>query len=148
MVDFASAFRRIGQDPATFAQRFETFYYDFKAHYDGKTWVDEETSCREIFKLQTRVLPVLELLLDNATFKQLREELDLLAQSDLHLLPFFRTYLDAMNTVVEEIWARLASDIPGALSLKRDFEAQITPSFQRSKAMLQAMNTSTTHIAA
>ena len=95
-----------------------------------------------------RVLPVLEPLLENATFKQLGEELDILAQSDVHLLQFFRTYLDAMNTVVEEIWARLASDMQGALSLKRDFEAQITPSFQRSKAMLQAMSPSTTHIAA
>jgi hypothetical protein len=53
-----------------------------------------------------------------------------------------------MNTVVEEIWGQLGSDVQGALGRKRDFEAQITPSFQRSKAMLHAMSASTTHIAA
>jgi hypothetical protein len=143
-------FRDLGARAETWGEdaQFETFYYDVKAHYDGKTWVDEETSCREICKLQMRVLPVLEPLLANATFKQLEDELDLLAQSDLHLLQCFRTSLDAMHTVVEEIRARLASDMPGALSLKHDFEAQITPSLQRSKALLQAMSTSTTHIAA
>jgi len=51
-------------------------------------------------------------------------------------------------TVVEEIWAQQARDMQGALSLERDFEAQITLSFQRSKAMLQAMPTGTTHMAA
>jgi hypothetical protein len=149
MVDFASAFRRIGQDPTTFAQRFETFYYDFKTHLDGKTWVDEDTSCRKIFELKARILPHLQPpVLDDTTFKQLSEELDRLAVYDQNLLQFFQTYLNAMNTVVEEIWTRLAGDMQGALSLKRDFEAQITPSFQRSIAMLQAMSTSTTHIAA
>ena len=149
MVGFASAFRRTGQDPATFAQRFETFYYDFKAHYDGQTWVEEETSCRKILELKAQILPHLQPpVLDNATFTQLAAELDMLADSDGHLLQLFRTYLDAMNTVVEEIWAQLGSDVQGALGRKRDFEAQITPSFQRSKAMLDAMSASTTHIAA
>jgi len=149
LVDFASDFRRVGNDAATYAGNFEAFYYKFKNHYDSEAWVDADTSCRKIRELRDRALPALRPLLDDATFEPLRAELDLLADSDTDLLTFFRTYLDAMNAAVEEIWTKLgAGDLPGAILSKRDFEAQISPSFRRSKATLGQMTGSLGHVSA
>ena len=86
-------------------------------------------------------------LLDAATFAQLEKELDLLGTGDMKLLFLFREFLDAMNTAVEDIWTRVgAGDIAGAMALKRDFEAQISPSFRRSKEMLAQMTSSLGHV--
>jgi hypothetical protein len=148
MVGVASKFRRTGSDPDTFAQRFEDFYYEFKDHYDSQSWVDEETSCREIRELGHRVMPKLRPLLDDTTFDQLRQEVELLGEADLMLIRHFREYLDAMNDVVEEIYNVSSRDINEAIRLKREFEAQISPSFRRSKEMLDRMSSSITAVAA
>ncbi|MBM3188944.1 MAG: CHAT domain-containing protein [Chloroflexi bacterium] len=149
LVDVASQFRRVGRDPDTFADKFETFYYDFTEYYNGEDWVDEDTSCREIWTLAAKVMPRLAPLMDPATFQQLGQELDLLGNADANLIRQFQTYLDEMNAAVEGIWERLGNgDLDGAIQAKRDFEAQITPSFQRSKEMLSQMSGSITAVAA
>lgn len=149
MVGVASKFRRTGNNPDTFAQRFEGFFYDFKDYYDSQSWVDEDTSCREISELSYRVLPKLAPLLDDTTFEQLRAELELLSNADADLLHYLREYLDTMNNVVEEIYSKVTGgDIDKAIGLKRGFEAQISPSFRRSKEMFDRMSGSITAVAA
>jgi hypothetical protein len=143
IVDYASAFREVGSDPSTFAARFEDFYYKFKNHYDSQDWVNEDTSCHEIRALGAQLLPAVRPLLSPATFEQLEKELDLLGSADGQLMGFFREFLEAMNTAAEDIWARVADkDIAGSTELKRNFEAQISPSFRRSKEMLAQMSSS------
>jgi CHAT domain len=147
LVDYASSFREVGYDPNTFSVRFEDFYNKFKKHYDSQDWVNEDTSCHEIQTMAMQLLPGVRPLLDAATFAQLEKELDLLGNADLRLVSLFREFMEAMNTAVEEIWKRVgAGDIPGAVSLKRDFEAQISPSFRRSKEMLAQMSSSFGHV--
>jgi hypothetical protein len=141
LVEVASKFRRTGRDPATFQQNFEPFYYDFKDYYDNQTWVGEKASCGKITDLQGRILPKLAPILGPVRMDQLVQELSLVNNADNDLIRYFGDYLDAMNTVVENIWARVnARDVPGAVELKTDFEAQISPSFQRSKAVFERMS--------
>jgi hypothetical protein len=143
LVEVASNFRRTGQNPATFAQQFENFYYDFKDYYDKQTWVDEQTSCGRIADMSFKIVPRLAPLLNDRLMDQLRSELSFLSNADQDLLRHFYEYLDAMNQVVEEIWFMLnAGQIDEAIQKKRDFEAQISPSFQRSKKMFEQMTSS------
>jgi hypothetical protein len=149
IVDYASAFREVGSDPSSFAARFEDFYYKFKNHYDSQDWVNEDTSCHEIRALGAQLLPAVRPLLSPATFEQLEKELDLLGSADGQLMGFFREFLEAMNTAAEEIWTRIGKkEISGAIDLKRNFEAQISPSFRRSKEMLAQMSSSLGHVKA
>jgi hypothetical protein len=54
-----------------------------------------------------------------------------------------------MNDVVEEVYAKLnAGDVEGDIQLKREFEAQISPSLRRSKEMFKRMSDSITDMAA
>ncbi len=141
LVDVATRFRRTGRDPQDFAEKFEDFYYAFKDYYDGQTWVNENTSCGEIGELRAKILPKLSPILHPVQFEQLKQELDLLSNADSDLVRYFRDYLDIMNGVMDEIWSAVAAnDVETALQLKRDFEAQISPSFQRSKAMFERMS--------
>ena len=147
IVDYASAFREIGSDAATFAGRFEDFFYKFKKHYDSQDWVNEDTSCHAIRALSMQLLPKVQKLLDTGTFKQLEKELDMLGSADGLLMEFFREFMEAMNTAVEDIWTRVGNkDIAAAIDLKRSFEAQISPSFRRSKEMLAQMTSSLGHV--
>ncbi len=140
-VEVASKFRRTGRDPQNFAQKFEDFYYDFKDYYDNQTWVSENTSCTRIDALRAEILPKLSPLLSPANFALLEEELNMLSNADTDLLRYFNEYISIMNIAVEEIWAALDnSNIESAIQLKRDFEAQISPSFQRSKVMFERMS--------
>jgi hypothetical protein len=141
LVDIATRFRRTGRDPQDFASKFENFYYEFKAYYDGQTWVKEKTSCMRIGQLKASILPRLSPLLTPASFAQLRTELDLMSDADQDLLGNFSTYLDVMNTAVEGIWSLLyASKLDEAIQAKVDFEGQISPSFQDSKALFERMS--------
>ncbi len=149
LVDVASKFRRVGSDPNTFAQRFDEFYADFKDYYDRQSWVEEETSCRQIRELGYQVLPQVRPLLRDDIFDQLQQELGLLGDADRTLLQQFREYLEAMNAAVEAIYTQVSSgDIAEAIRLKRDFEAQISPSFRRSKEVFERMNSSVTAVMA
>lgn len=149
LVDIASRFRRVGSDPNTFAQHFDAFYADFKDYYDRQSWVEEETSCRRIRELSYQVLPKVRPLLRDDIFDQLQQELGLLGDADRALLRQFREYLEAMNDAVEAIYTQVSGgDIAEAIRLKRDFEAQISPSFRRSKEMFERMNSSVTAVMA
>ena len=149
LVDVASRFRRVGSDPDTFAQRFDDFYYEFKDYYDRQAWIKEETSCREIRELGYQILPKVRPLLNDDIFEQLQQELSLLGDADGVLLRHFREYLETMNETVEAIYtAATGGDIPEAIRLKRNFEAQISPSFRRSKEMFERMNSSVTAVMA
>ncbi len=54
-----------------------------------------------------------------------------------------------LDAAVEAIYAKVTDgDIPEAIRLKRDFEAQISPSFRRSKEMFERMNDSVTAVMA
>jgi hypothetical protein len=141
LVEVASRFRRTGRDPNTFAQNFEPFYYDFKEYYDNSTWVNEKSSCSRIGELKARILPRLAPILGHDLLDQLRQELEQLSNADNDLVRYFGDYLDTMNATVEDIWSSLnAGKLPEAIALKTDFEAQISPSFQRSKAMFERMS--------
>ncbi|MEA3337923.1 MAG: CHAT domain-containing protein [Chloroflexota bacterium] len=145
LVAVSDKFRRTGANPATFAEKFEDFYFDFKLYYDNEAWVEEEASCREIDRLGHLIMPRLRPLLDNATFDALGQELALLGDADRVLLRFFSEYLDEMNEAVESIYTHVVDgEIDLAIQEKRDFEAQITPSFRRSKQMFGRMNDSVT----
>lgn len=141
LVKVASNFRRTGASLDTFADAFRAFYYDFKEYYDQAIWVDEQTSCSQILALRARILPRLAPLLDDALMDSLRSELDYLSNADNDLLRYFKEYLDQMNGAVEAIYAQIeAGEVDEAILLKRDFEAQISPSFQRSKALFERMS--------
>lgn len=143
LVKVAGNFRRTGMDPKTFARAFELFYYDFKEYYDGQVWLEEQTSCNRILELRARILPRLAPILNDALMDQLRAELDVLGSADNDLIRYFKEYLDLMNGAVEAIYAQLsAGDVEEALQSKRDFEAQISPSFQRNKALFDRMASS------
>lgn len=140
-VEVASKFRRTGRDPQNFVQKFGDFYYDFKEYYDNQTWLKEKTSCARIDALRAEILPKLSPLLSPVNFALLKEELNMLSNADNDLVRYFNEYINIMNTAVEEIWADLDSGkIESAIQLKRDFEAQISPSFQRSKVMFERMS--------
>jgi len=143
LVKVAGNYRRVGQDPTTFKANFETFYYDFKEYYDEETWIDEQTSCGKIGGMQARIVPQLAPLLDDATMDQLRQELTVLSSYDFDLIRQFQEYLDQMDQAVEEIWAALGrGDVDHAIQCKLDFEAQISPTFRRSKVMFDRMGQS------
>jgi hypothetical protein len=140
LVSVAANFRRTGQDPETFTKSFSDFYYSFKEYYDQQTWVVEQTSCGRIGDLRSRILPRLAPILNDTAMDQLRQELEELSNSDSNLVRYFQDYLGMMNDAVEAIWAKLNDQkIEEAIQLKRDFEAQISPSFMRSKMMFERM---------
>lgn len=140
LVKVASNFRRTGMDAQNFTRSFEFFYYDFKEYYDSQVWLDEQTSCNRILELRARILPRLAPILNDALMTQLRAELDLLSNADNDLIRYFKEYLDQMNIAVDQIYARLSEGkLDEAVQLKRDFEAQISPSFQRAKALFDRM---------
>ena len=140
LVKVASNFRRTGMDPENFARAFEFFYYDFKEYYDSQVWLDEQTSCNRILDLRSRILPRLAPILNDTLMAQLRAELDMLSNADNDLIRYFKEYLDQMNAAVEQIYAKLGEGkVAEAVLLKRDFEAQISPSFQRAKALFDRM---------
>ncbi|MAT41831.1 MAG: hypothetical protein CL609_05780 [Anaerolineaceae bacterium] len=139
-VEVASKFRRTGRNPQDFAQKFEDFYYDFKDYYDNQTWIKENSSCGRIGDLQARILPKLSPLLSSTNFDLLQKELNLLSNADADLVQNFSEYLNLMNETVEEIWTNLENEkVEDAIQIKREFESQISPSFQRSKAMFERM---------
>ncbi len=147
LVKVASNFRRTGSSPDTFKALFEAFYYDFKDYYDGETWVDERISCSKIADLRAKILPRLAPILDDQAMDTLRTELDALSNADSSLISFYRDYLDQMNEMVEQVVTKIAADqVDEAIQLKRDYEAQISPGFQRIKAMLNQMQGSV-HVA-
>ncbi len=140
LVKVASNFRRTGSDPAAFKQQFETFYYDFKEYYDGEAWVDEKISCGRISDLRAKILPRLAPILEDTAMDTLRSELDILGSADNALIGYYKEYLDRMNEMVEQVYASLEQNqVAEAIQLKREFEAQISPGFQRIKAMLNQM---------
>ncbi len=143
LVKVASDYRQTGQDPASFKDSFTQFYYPFKQYYDEETWVDEQTSCGRIAALRAKILPRLAPLLNETAMDQLRQEMDILSNFDLDLIRHFQAYLDQMDAVVEQVWAALnAGQVEEAIQIKRDFEAQISPSFRRSKEIFERMGQS------
>ncbi|MEN4011885.1 MAG: CHAT domain-containing protein [Chloroflexota bacterium] len=143
LVSVADQFRRTGRNPADFAARFETFYYDFKTYYDNQTWIQENTSCVKIEKLSAKILPRLSPLLSPDNYEALRQELGILSQADFDLVRYFAEFLEQINRSVELIWEQLqTNNLTEAIQLKKDFEDQLSPSFQRSKAMFEKMTRS------
>lgn len=140
LVKVASNFRRTGSDPATFKEQFEAFYYDFKEYYDGEAWVDEKISCDKIGDLRAKILPRLAPILDDTAMDTLRAELGILSNADDALIGYYKEYLDRMNEMVEQVYASLEQNqVAEAIQIKREYEAQISPGFQRIKAMLNQM---------
>lgn len=143
LVQIAGSFRRTGEDPKTFRKNFRAFYYQFKDQYDNATWVDQQTSASAVIALRARILPRLAPILPAQSMDALRQELDALSSADQELTRYFQTYMDQMNTAVEQIWALLnARKVRQAITAKQDFEAQISPGFQRSKQMFERMGRS------
>jgi hypothetical protein len=137
LVRLGSDFRAVGSDPATFAEKFDPFYLDFKAYYDAETFGDEQALLREMMRLKAVTLPELRPLLDAGTFQQLQEELDRMAINRAGLIQGFGEYLEPMNMAVGEIRSLLdAGDLDAAIAHKREFETQISPSLRRSKELL------------
>jgi hypothetical protein len=92
---------------------------------------------------------VVEVKRDRLVIQRGKAELGRLGDADENLLRHFSEYLDTMNGVVERVYEKLNDgDIDEAIQLKRDFEAQITPSFRRSKEMFERMSDSITGVAA
>jgi hypothetical protein len=149
LVDVASNFRNTGAAPDTFRSNFELFRNEFKRYYDSQDWVHEDTSCGQIATMRDALLPRLENVLDKNTYDDLRAELGILGSADAAALVLFKNFLDAMDTSVDEIWNDVhAGHLQQAIEKKLAFEATITPSFRRSKAMLQQMNQSVGHVSA
>jgi hypothetical protein len=149
LVDVASNFRDTGAAPDTFRNNFELFRNEFKRYYDSQDWVHEDTSCGQIATMRDALLPRLEKVLDQNTYDELRAELGILGSADAAALDLFKNFLDAMDAAVDEIWKEVhAGRVQQAVEKKLAFEATITPSFRRSKAMLQQMNQSVGHVSA
>jgi hypothetical protein len=143
LIDKASDFRDVGEDPATFADRFGAFRREFKRYYDAQDWVAEETSSQAIAELGARLLPALQPLLDADTFQQLRGEVLAVGDAEGALVASFRGFLDSMDAAVEQVQAHVrAGEIADAVEAKLDFEAQISPSARRSREMFQRMTSS------
>lgn len=140
MVQVADQYRRTGRNPQDFATRFETFYYDFKSYYDNQTWVNESTSCAKVDQLSAKILPRLAPIMSPNNFEALRIELQIISKADLDLVRYFSEFLERLNQVIEQIWDLLEQNkLEEAIQVKRDFEDQLSPSFQRTKAMFEKM---------
>lgn len=146
--DLTGDFRRTGRDPATFAQNFEPYYYQFKDLYDGQTWTHEGSSCTKIGVLGAQVLQIAGPYLKAEDRDRLQDEIQALVGSDYNLIHFFRQFLDQMNAAVEQIWDLIQQGLVNeAVQAKLTFEAQISPSLRRSKEIFEQM-TGSLHYAA
>ncbi len=140
MVQITDQYRRTGRNPQDFAARFESFYYDFKKYYDSQTWINENTSCAKVDQLSAKILPRLAPIMNPANFKALRIELQILSEGDFDMVRFFGEFVERLNQVVEQVWHLVEQNkVEEAIQLKRDFEDQLSPSFQRTKAMFEKM---------
>jgi hypothetical protein len=144
LVQQATAFRQTGADPADFRARFKAFYDTFKPYYDSRVWVDEDTSCHQVSLIRQHVVPRLRKVLDPASLQQLEQELYELSGSDTAILAEMGGFLEALDAVVEDVYALTLDPSPDALTRaiarKRDFELQISTRFRRSKAIIEQMN--------
>lgn len=141
LADLTGDFRRTGRDPATFAQNFEPYYYQFKDLFDGQTWTHEGSSCTKIGVLGSQVLQMVGPYLKPEERDKLDHEIGALVGSDLNLIHFFREFLEGMDSIVENIWSLIQQGrINEALQAKLAFEAQISPSLRRSKEIFDQMN--------
>lgn len=137
LVQLSTEFRVVGSDPATFSEKFQSFYLSFKAYYDEETFDDEQALLREMMRLKAETLPRLRPLLDGETYRELKEELDQIAENRAGLIQGFGEYLEPMNAAVDEIKTQLnGGDIAAAITRKLAFETQISPSLRRSKELL------------
>ncbi|GAP15880.1 ureidoglycolate hydrolase [Longilinea arvoryzae] len=140
LADLTGDFRRLGRDPATFAQAFEPYYYQFKGLYDGETWTHAGSSCFEIGILGNKVMQTVGPYLKPEQRDALQQELKVQESSDFDLLKFFREFLDQMDAAVENIWTLIQEGRPNqAVQARLAFEAQISPSLRRSKAIFDQM---------
>jgi hypothetical protein len=142
LADTASDFRDIGYDPATFAGNFNVYYLKFKRMYDGETWKSEKTSCHSIGVISSLIMNELDASLDKQLKIQLQQALRSILYTDDDLVGYFKSFLDQMDNVVEDIQKKLQQNkLPEAIQTKLAFEAQISPSLRRSKDMLAKMST-------
>ncbi len=140
LADLTGDFRRLGRDPATFAQEFEPYYYQFKGLYDGETWTQAGSSSFEIGMLANQVVRAVGSYLKPEERDALRQALGSLESSNLEVLKFFREFLDQMDAVVEKIWSLIQEGRPNqAVQARLTFEAQINPSLRRSKELFDRM---------
>ncbi len=140
LADLTGDFRRTGRNPASFAQNFEPYYYNFKDRYDKATWTDEKSSCGRISELGQQVVQAVGPYLTPDLRADLQRELGVLGGADDDLLKFFRDFLDQMDGVVEHIWNLIQQGhVSDAVQAKLAFEAQISPSLRRSKAIFDQM---------
>nr|MCU0635830.1 CHAT domain-containing protein [Gemmatimonadaceae bacterium] len=138
LVRLGDAFRRVGTDPATFAQAFGTFRLDFEAAYDAQTWIGQQTSCRVVSQCWQVARPFVARALPADTFADLDREMAYLATADSDTIHFMRRLLDEMKQEVDAIDDRLAAgDVAAAIAAKRAFERRLSDSFRRSKEFLQ-----------
>lgn len=76
-------------------------------------------------------------------------DLDCLAQGDSGLLFNFEQVPSGMDAACDEVLACLdRHDIDGALARKRRFDAEVGPTFRRSRALLQELDAATGRVSA
>ena len=137
VAEWGGRFRRVGADPATFADAFRAFYNDFKDYYDNETFLNERTSCQQVGHAARYAMPLVREALTADEVKQVEEDLGHIVGADGTIIEHLTGFLDTMDREVEEIQARLlASDTAGAIARKQAFEMQLSPSFRRSKQLL------------
>lgn len=137
VVGVVDQYRRTGEDPATFATTFMNYANDFQSYYDGKAWLDERSHCHQV---QLFAVPALQLFRDALPpddFTNLETDLKALGEYDGQIVRHLEEFLDTMADQVDAIRALVrANDVPGAITRKLAFEAQLNPVFRRSKALL------------
>jgi hypothetical protein len=140
LVGLADAFRRTGNDPATFRSAFDAFRLDFETAFDAATWVAQQTSCQRVRDCWSVARPFVQRRLDAATFSSLDQEMNALGSADRDTLHFMGQLLEEMKQEIDAIDDRLASgDVSGAIARRRALERRLSDSFRRSKAFLQTI---------
>ncbi len=149
VVDIATRFRETEAVLPDFEAQFRAFAAYMKGYYYGQTWTAVTTRCHQVFAIAGHVKPGLQELLPPDDYAALSRDLDWLAQGDSDLLFNFEQVLGTMDAACDDVIACLdRHDTDGALARKRRFDAEISPTFRRSRALLQEMDAATGRVSA
>ena len=141
ITNVTSEYRAAANVVADFPAAFNRFRVDFKKYYDDKTWRQERTRCHEVDR---RMGPALSLVHDAGSaedFAQFERDLHALSNADGSIIEHLGQFLDRMDSEVDAIAALLVQgDVDAALTRYRDFDLHISPTFRKSKALLEEIS--------
>ncbi len=145
IVDLVEPLRSIGNDPTTFAGRFEHVYNRFSASYHRKVFINERTHCRRIEEIRLSLENHKPLLGSQAQWDKwhaLNESLKKLGSFDEDIIEEkYKPFLDDIYKKMKEIKRDVdANHIPEAIAKKNAFLDSIDQEYNENKAKLDEMD--------